>query len=205
MQRPAARSVLLALGLALATSAQGGEVYRWVDENGVVHYRVERDERPASQRNRLRDPGAAGAQTPRPSAPSTLAPSSAAPVAPGSAREAPAASPAGGEASPPAPPPGLPPLAEQELEPEAELPDRGSPDGASAPGTVSGDALPESAQQIAELEAQIDRDREMLKSLISEGQQHGRDVSEDPRIREIAERLPRLQSELDALRAEPAP
>lgn len=53
---------------------------------------------------------------------------------------------------------------------------------------------------VRELQDQIARDRATLVELISEGS--GVDLASDPRVREIAERLPRLQAELDALQRE---
>jgi hypothetical protein len=59
--------------------------------------------------------------------------------------------------------------------------------------------------EIAELEARIARDKDSLKDILSQGRPSGQDLASDPRLREIAERLPRLQSELNALRGEPSP
>jgi hypothetical protein len=187
---------------ALAASA---EVYRWVDENGVVHYRVERTAERGPERTRLRPPGAV--------APPGAVPPAAPPVPQASAPELPTEAPVAG--TPPPEPtaraetPSIelaPPLSEaeavdDETEEAAELPERGAP-GRKAAG--AGPSLV-GTREIAELEAQIARDRETLKSLISESALHGRDVSDDPRVREISDRLPRLQSELEALRAEAAP
>ena len=61
------------------------------------------------------------------------------------------------------------------------------------------------ATQIAELERQIARDRTTLRELIGQQTKGRADIANDPRLREIAERLPRLQRELEALRREPAP
>jgi septal ring factor EnvC (AmiA/AmiB activator) len=61
------------------------------------------------------------------------------------------------------------------------------------------------AAQIAELERQIARDRTTLRELIGQRDKGRADIASDPRLREIAERLPRLQRELEALRREPAP
>ncbi len=61
------------------------------------------------------------------------------------------------------------------------------------------------AQEVAELEAQIARDRETLRTLISTPRWDSSELAKDPEIRAIAERLPRLQAELEALRREPAP
>jgi hypothetical protein len=72
-----------------------------------------------------------------------------------------------------------------------------------------GSALPEppsaAADEISELEAQIRRDREALKDLVSRQGLASAEFTNDPRVREIAERLPRLQAELEALRREAAP
>jgi hypothetical protein len=219
--------LLLALGTCVPAFA--GEVYRWVDENGVVHYRIERDERSGRQRVRLRPPGALAIPEPDAQEPSRPLPPEATspaepevgtdPFAPGPAQveQTPAPLARGGATTetqaegtptpledeapvgdliPPSEPPGPIEPRSWEEPPSDELPSDELPS----------DELPsERARQIAELEAQIARDRETLKGLISETPLHGQDVSSDPRVREIAERLPRLQSELQALRAEPEP
>ena len=53
---------------------------------------------------------------------------------------------------------------------------------------------------IAELEAAIERDRETLKDLISEGEWEGPELTTNMELRELAERLARQESELAALR-----
>ncbi len=53
---------------------------------------------------------------------------------------------------------------------------------------------------IAELEAALERDRETLKDLISEGDWDGPELTTNPELRELAERLARQESELAALR-----
>ena len=58
---------------------------------------------------------------------------------------------------------------------------------------------------ISELEKLIARDKEVIKDLISHGRPSGEDLLANPQLREIAERLPRLQSELRALRGETWP
>ena len=59
------------------------------------------------------------------------------------------------------------------------------------------------AAAIEKLEAEIARDRERIKQLISQGRWGGDELLTDPELRELAERLPRLQAELDALRGGP--
>jgi len=61
------------------------------------------------------------------------------------------------------------------------------------------------AGEVAELEAQIASDREALRQMISTKRWDSAELASDPEIREIAERLPRLQAQLAALQAEPAP
>lgn len=61
------------------------------------------------------------------------------------------------------------------------------------------------AAQIADLQRQITRDRTTLRELIGQTGVPRTDIALDPRLREIAERLPRLQRELEALRREPTP
>ncbi len=132
------------LALPLTASAK---VYKWVDENGVTHYTLERQDIPPQLRQRL-----------RPIAPSAL------------------------------PPPGPP-------APGAPV--------ATVPSTT---ALPrpDHSQEILSLEEQIEADRETLKDLISR-QRDAIEFAEDPAVREIAERLPRLQAQLEQLRREAGP
>lgn len=61
------------------------------------------------------------------------------------------------------------------------------------------------AAEVAELEARIAADREYLRQMISTKRWDSAELASDPSIREIAERLPRLQAELAALRAETSP
>jgi hypothetical protein len=63
------------------------------------------------------------------------------------------------------------------------------------------DAEPESAE-IRALQSRIDLDRELLMQLLGGARLDDEALSSDPRLREIAERLPRMQAELEALRAE---
>jgi hypothetical protein len=72
------------------------------------------------------------------------------------------------------------------------------PTAAPSP-TSSGDPR---ADEIADLEARIERDREALRQLISTPRWDTAELASDPQVREIAERLPRLQAELSALRRE---
>ncbi len=62
-----------------------------------------------------------------------------------------------------------------------------------------------SARERAQLKAQIAQDRETLKQMISGDAKLGADLNQDPRLREISERLPRLQAELRERRAESSP
>jgi len=62
--------------------------------------------------------------------------------------------------------------------------------------------LPGSAEDIR---AQIERDREALRQLLSQPGGNPLDNRNSERIREIAERLPRLQAELEALEIETTP
>ena len=61
------------------------------------------------------------------------------------------------------------------------------------------------SQAVAKMEARIARDRELIKTLLSQSFSSGEALVADPQLREIAERLPRLQSELRALRGETTP
>ena len=52
----------------------------------------------------------------------------------------------------------------------------------------------------SEIEVQLARDRNTLKDLISRTDPGGRELASDPLLRELAERLPRLERELEEAR-----
>lgn len=89
------------------------------------------------------------------------------------------------------------------------IPPPTEPTAPRAPETPPVEAAPPPASpreaEIRQLEQQIATDREELLELISRQRAGGGELAADPRMREIAERLPRLQSELDALRGEREP
>jgi len=184
----AALPLFLAAALGAAPLLARADVYRWVDESGATHFAPTRDEVPS----RYRD----SAQV-IPSAPSTVQnPSSARPPAPPPHAATPAPEPAL-PAPAPAPAPSAPPPASG---PESRAPD---PEP-SAPAAVAAPPRSEDprSDEIADLEGRIERDREQLRLLISTPRWDSSELASDPRVREIAERLPRLQAELAALRSE---
>jgi len=65
-------------------------------------------------------------------------------------------------------------------------------------------AVSAGSSRVAELEAQITQDKEALKTLIGQ-RSAGTNLASSAELREIAERLPRMQSELKALRGQPTP
>ncbi len=106
------------------------------------------------------------------------------------------------DVSEPLPPPRPPP--QVKLGPPA-LQQPAVPKRTPFPTPPSVAPLEENADEISELEKLIARDKEVIKDLISHGRPSGEDLLADPQLREIAERLPRLQSELRALRGETWP
>ena len=82
--------------------------------------------------------------------------------------------------------------------PQAPPPDVAPPAVHSSP-LAPGDPR---QQEIAQLEAAIERDREELRNMVSTPRWDASELASDPHVREIAERLPRLQAELAALRTE---
>jgi hypothetical protein len=86
-------------------------------------------------------------------------------------------------------------------EPTGEPPRVEAPPPGELDRLLDEEAQPESAE-IRELQARIDLDRERLKELVTGGRPDDEALSSDPELRAIAERLPRLQAELAALRAE---
>ena len=83
----------------------------------------------------------------------------------------------------------------------------GQPDGAGAPGgeVPSADESEDDGGPGDQIRGQLESDREFLRTMISRDAPAGFERSQDPRLREIAERLPRLQAELEALENEPEP
>ena len=198
-------SVCVLLWLAAAPVDAWAQVYKWVDENGETHYRIERRTDGAGQRQRLRGSEANpvvdlealrnefGAEGPVREPDFTPRPDLETPIPAGELAPLPAPTVVAREAPEPAEP------LDEEL-PGANLPDPLAPSDAPAD-----DVYPQLAQnsaRIAELEAQIQRDRETLRRVISEGKQQGLDLARDPQVREIAERLPRLHDELAQLRGQ---
>ncbi len=61
------------------------------------------------------------------------------------------------------------------------------------------------ALAIAELEGAIQRDREALKDLISQGQWEGPELAKDLQLRELAQRLAKRESDLAELRGSGSP
>ncbi len=108
------------------------------------------------------------------------------------------------DVSEPLPPPRPPPLPQVKLGPPA-LQQPAEPKRTPFPTPPSVTTLEQNEDEISELEKLIARDKEVIKDLISHGRPSGEDLLADPQLREIAERLPRLQSELRALRGETWP
>ena len=136
-RRCAVAAALSAIALALPATALSG-VYKWVDENGVAHYTVDREAIPIRLRARLHPTGGRTAVAPRP-----------API---------------------------------------ELPEGSDPEAFEG-------VAPQDLQTALKLEEKIERDREAIKDLISLQGQTGTGLANDPKLREIADRLPKLQSE----------
>ncbi len=102
----------------------------------------------------------------------------------------------------PPPPPRPPP--QVKLGPPA-LQQPAVPKRTPFPTPPSVTTLEENADEISELKKLITHDQEVIKDLISHGRPSGEDLLANPQLREIAKRLPRLQSELRALRGETWP
>jgi hypothetical protein len=84
------------------------------------------------------------------------------------------------------------------------------PDGPNSPPaeetpSSDGDGADSEGGPGEQVRAQLESDREFLRKLISRDAPAGFERSQDPRLREIAERLPRLQAEIEALENEPEP
>ncbi len=168
-----------------ASSDAGAQVYRWIDEDGNTHYTVLQGEL-----GKRREP-------PKP-APLPQATDVAEPLP--SPRPPPL--PQKTDVAEPLPPPRPPP--QVKLGPPA-LQQPAVPKRTPFPTPPSVTTLEENADEISELEKLITRDKEVIKDLISQERVSGEDLLANPQLREIAQRLPRLQSELSALRGETWP
>ena len=173
--------LLLALALCLAAQNSRADVYRWVDELGVTHYTTDPATIPRRHRNSAHE---IIARPTRRSGPRIT-------TAPAKAAAPPESSPAATSPEPAA---------------------RATPPGPSGPPVFPGPPLTPAlspgdprASELADLEARIATDRETLRQLISTKRWDSAELASDPGVREIAERLPRLQAELEALRAETVP
>jgi hypothetical protein len=81
-----------------------------------------------------------------------------------------------------------------------------APAGSEAPSSDGERSRPDdSGGPGDQVRNQLESDREFLRGLISRQAPAGFERSQDPRLRAIAERLPRLQAELEALENEPEP
>lgn len=202
--------LLLAAALCAAPALARADVYRWVDEDGATHYATSRGEVPREFRDAAQVivPAPVGVPNPssaRPPAPTPpLAPTAVeppAPAQPAPAQPEPAPAPARESALPTIE---TAPLASRsEVAPPApDAPQVPSPD--VAPPAVRSPLAPGDPrqQEIAQLEAAIERDREELRNMVSTPRWDASELASDPHVREIAERLPRLQAELAALRSE---
>ncbi|HXZ85395.1 MAG TPA: hypothetical protein VEI82_07895 [Myxococcota bacterium] len=201
-----ALQLLLAAALGAAPLLARADVYRWVDDHGVTHFATSKDAIPRRYRDAAKviqeepahvtnpsssQPPARREPPPEPAqAPALRSPEAAPPQAPGPAPEPAAPEPAPGARAPeqPAAAPGAPATPQSDAAHPA----------AREPGLHEDPRQ----QEIAELEGKIERDRETLRELISTPRFDSAALASDPRVREIAERLPRLQAELAALRSE---
>ncbi len=166
-----------------ASSDAGAQVYRWIDEDGNTHYTVLQGEL-----GKRRAP-------PTP-APLPQATDVAEPLPP------PRPLPQATDVAEPPPPPRPPP--QVKLGPPA-LQQPAVPKRTPFPTPPSVTTLEENADEISELKKLITHDQEVIKDLISHGRPSGEDLLANPQLREIAKRLPRLQSELRALGGETWP
>jgi hypothetical protein len=218
------------LWLAPQSGAQTTEttrVYKWVDENGIAHYTTDPDRIPDALRNRIESLDRGGRAEPEAPAPEPRA-AELPPVEPpagiptGADEAAPAEAAAGaGEPAPESPAPAIA-VPEPRTSPAPSRVDWATrdvvPDAPSSAALLKGGVAltPEQKEtlaaerealdaRIAELEAAIRRDENMLKDLISEPDLDAdTPIFDRPEFLEISQRLPELQAELDALRSQRA-
>lgn len=164
----------------LAAEPETPVIYKWVDENGIAHYTTDPDRIPAGLRSSVGRARPLNEREPR--APSYTA-SDAWVVQDARRSSDPYAI-------------RLPGQGEQGFYGEGGPP---GPDGAAAPAVD-----PELEERIAAVRAEIERDQEVLKSMLAGPS--ARELTELPEFREIAHRLPQLQANLRALeRQRPQP
>ena len=201
--------LLLAAALCAAPALARADVYRWVDDSGATHYATSRAEVPSAFREAAEAIKDAPSTVPNPSSARPPAPPRS--PAPAAAEPPPPAQPAPSPAPAPAPAPGpqsAAPTVEAPLAAAARevapVPEVSSPPAVAPPAERATPLAPDDPrqQEIAQLEAAIERDREELRQMISTPRWDASELASDPHIREIAERLPRLQAELAALRSE---
>jgi hypothetical protein len=185
--------LFLSVALGAAPLLARADVYRWVDETGATHFATSRDAIPRHFRDSavlIPSPPATVGNPSHSHAPSPPAkpPEPAPAAAPAPAAEPPSAEPI--EPPPPAPVSG----------PEGSAPPVPPEPGPMRVAPVHGDDP--RRDEIAELETRIEQDREELRKLVSLQRWDSSELASDPHVREIAERLPRLQAELAALRSE---
>jgi len=162
-------AILLGTSLLFSRNGAADQVLRRTDPDGSVHYVIRRDGKP------LRPPATPYVRVKK------------MPVVPpgdesSQGRATPAPEPASSEPTPsPHPPSASPESTALEESPDIKAP--------APPMEIS-------ARDVTALEAQIKRDQETLKQLISDSDASSAAITQDSRLREIARRLPRLQAEL---------
>ncbi len=165
---------MIAIALLIGLSSRAdAEVYRWTDPDGRTRYTLVEKSKPSQATRRRLPPILFPGQTRRAEPGDETLPANAA---------------VGIQPDVAAPPPGI-----EALEPE----DDWSFDSELSPDL---DAIEDEEQ--SELQAKILQDREFLKELIGNPHTEGHHLIDKPEVRSIADRLPRLQSELRALKRE---
>jgi hypothetical protein len=226
---PAGPTPLLSLavaGLLFCATAAGAappKIYKWVDQNGIAHYTTDPDRIPESLRDRILSTGRVAepepepAPAPQPAAPPSETASTPAPPPPESTPEpAPPPPESTSEAAPAPREPIAVPTPETARSGEAWFQRDATPRVDTAAILAAGEATPEQLEalaaeqealdaRIAEVEAEIRRDENFLKGLISDP-----DLDSDvplfdrPEFLEVSRRLPELQARLQELRDERA-
>jgi hypothetical protein len=182
LRGPRARRALAAGALAaalLGAPPARADFYRWTDADGVTHYTQDLERVPHAYR--------ASVQLVKPHVSAAQGPLPVLDVAPGPGADA-----AGFEE------PGLGTRASAAAE-ERRAEEVGT--RAPAPEPLPADVDPRQVE-IADLERELDARREELKNLISQSSFDSSQIATDPRLRELAESVPRLQAEIEALRGE---
>jgi hypothetical protein len=191
-----------ALGVALLSgallpAASHADLYRWTDAEGVTHYAPGRERVPRAYRDSAVLVKATAAPVEGPLPPVQVPPPRSRPEPDAADLEEPGPGQRPVDAGPQQPSAPAAETREAPVEPAAP----GAETVPAADDLAAAEADPRQAE-LAALERELAARREELKNLISESSFDSSQVATNPRLSELAELVPRLQAEVEALRKE---